>query len=108
VAGHIVAMNSNNRHPLTGMAGRTLPEREAHMYDEAGFLECDDAYRLQVLANVADYARLIESGLTTERVGRKLHVDVAAVRKRSTSATCGRSRTTEDGCCPLSSSTRTA
>jgi len=72
-AGHIMAMNSN-RHPL--------PEREVHMYDEAGFLECDDDYRLQVLANVADYARLIESGLTTEQVGCKLHVDVAAVRKR--------------------------
>ncbi len=72
VAGHIMGMN--NRHPL--------PEREAEMYDEAGFLECDDAYRWQVLANVADYARLIESGLTTEQVGSKLHVDVAAVRKR--------------------------
>jgi len=52
------------------------------MYDEAGFLACDDAYRLQVLANVADYARLIESGLTTEIVGRKLHLTPAAVRKR--------------------------
>jgi len=81
-AGHIKGMNSNNRHPSIGMAGRTLPEREACMHDEAGFLECDDAYRLQVLANVADYARLIESGLTTEQVGRKLHVTPTAVRKR--------------------------
>ncbi len=98
-SGHIKGMNSNNRRPSTGMARRTrdmnsdelltvdrfavtLPEREVHMYDEAGFLACDDDYRLQVLANVADYARLIESGLTTEQVGSKLHVDVAAVRKR--------------------------
>jgi len=72
VAAYIRVMN--NRHPL--------PEREAKMYDEAGFLECDDAYRWQVLANVADYARLIESGLTTEQVGSKLHVTPAAVRKR--------------------------
>ena len=65
MAGHIMGMNSNDRHPSTV----TLPEREAQMYDEAGFL-------------ASDYARLVESGLTTKQVGSKLHVDVAAVRKR--------------------------
>jgi len=72
VAGHIMGMN--NRHPL--------PEREAHMYDEAGFLECDDDPRVEGLANVVGYARLIENGLTTEQVGATLHLSVAAVRKR--------------------------
>jgi len=83
-AGHMMGMNSNVRHRSADLARRTpgtnsdelftvdrfavtLPEREVHMYDEA---------------NVADYARLVESGLTTEQVGATLHLSVAAVRKR--------------------------
>ena len=98
MAAHIKVMNSNVRH-RSAVARRTpvrnsdelftvdrfavtLPEREVQMYDEAGFLECDDDPRVKGLANVADYARLVESGLTTEQVGATLHLSVAAVRKR--------------------------
>jgi len=83
-AGHMMGMNSNVRHRSADLARRTpgtnsdelftvdrfavtLPEREVQMYDEA---------------NVADYVRLVESGLTTEQVGATLHLSVAAVRKR--------------------------
>jgi len=83
-AAHMMGMNSNVRHRSADLARRTpgtnsdelftvdrfavtLPEREVHMYDEA---------------NVADYARLVENGLTTEQVGATLHLSVAAVRKR--------------------------
>ena len=98
MAAHIKVMNSNVRH-RSAVARRTpvrnsdelftvdrfavtLPEREVQMYDEAGFLECDDDPRVKGLANVADYARLVESGLTTEQVGATLRCSVAAVRKR--------------------------
>ena len=68
--------------PTIRRSAVALPGAEAALYDGAGFVEGDDAYRGQMLSNVADYARLMATALTTEETRRKLHVDRSRVRQR--------------------------
>ena len=75
-----------------------LTAEEAHLLDEAGFVEDHDAYTEIAVDVVAHMARLISTAYTSNEVASGLGVNESRIRQRRLRAPYGRSTTTARGC----------